>query len=131
MSRRAGGEVHIHFWGLVPAAIVARQPPLDDMHGALPEGGGQNHHLVVALFDADGQRIANAVLRAQLHEVGIVDAPPKYLTPMVIDGHASYGQWFSTAKAGPYDFRLWVRLAGRASDIEFKVLAASPHREAR
>ncbi|MCW5660033.1 MAG: hypothetical protein KIT60_20215 [Burkholderiaceae bacterium] len=119
------------YWGLVPAAVVSQKHALEDMHGIVPKDGGQNHHLVVALFDANGKRIEDAVVRAQLHETAIVDAPPKYLTPMVIDGHASYGQLFSTATAGPYRFRVFVRLTGRTSDIEFAISAWSPHREAK
>jgi hypothetical protein len=119
------------YWGLVPAAVVSQKHSLEEMHGVVPKDGGQNHHLVVALFNADGTRIEDAVVRAQLHEVGIVDAPPKYLTPMTIDGQASYGQLFSTVKSGPYQFRVLVKLPRRAADIEFAVSAWSPHREAR
>ncbi|MGE6036650.1 hypothetical protein ACQJ1P_26300, partial [Klebsiella pneumoniae] len=86
--------------------------PLEELHGFVPKDGGQVRHLVAALFDAkDGRRIGDAVVRAQLHEVGIVDAAPKYLTPMAVNGLASYGQVFSTAKDGPYQFRILVKLA--------------------
>ena len=56
------------------------------MHDVVPKDGGQIHHLVVALFNSKGARIEDAVVRAQLSGTGIVDAPPKYLTPMSIDG---------------------------------------------
>lgn len=119
------------YWGLVPAAVVSQKHALEEMHGAIPKDGGQNHHLVIALFRRDGTRIADAVVRAQLSEVGIVDSPPKYLTAMVIDGQASYGQVFSMAKDGPYRFRAWVKLPDRSSEIEFAISAWSPHRETR
>jgi hypothetical protein len=119
------------YWGLVPAAVVSQQHALEEMHGAIPKDGGQNHHLVIALFRRDGTRIADAVVRAQLSEVGIVDAPPKYLTPMVIDGQTSYGQVFSTVKDGPYRFRTWVKLPDRSAEVEFAISAWSPHRETR
>lgn len=119
------------YWGLVPAAVVSLQHAQEEMHGVVPKNGGQSHHLVVALFALDGKRIADAIVRAQLSEVGIVDAPPKYLTPMVIDGQASYGQFFSTAKGGPYRFRVFVKLEDRPTDIEFAVSAWSPHRDER
>jgi hypothetical protein len=119
------------YWGLVPAAVVSQKHALEEMHGVVPKDGGQNHHLVIALFNADGKRIDDAVVRAQLHEIAIVDAPPKYLTPMTIDGHASYGQLFSTATGGPYQFRVFVRLTGRTADIEFVVSARSQHRETK
>lgn len=125
---REGVVMH---WGLVPAAVASQKHALEEMHGIVPKNGGQNHHLVVALFDTDGTRIDDAVVRAQLHEAGIVDAPPKYLTPMTINGQASYGQVFSTVKSGPYQFRVLVKLPRRAADIEFPVSAWSPHRETR
>ncbi|MBI2748541.1 MAG: hypothetical protein HYX43_04150 [Burkholderiales bacterium] len=133
----AGGQARLEregvvlYWGLVPAAVVSQKHALEEMHGIVPKDGGQNHHLVVALFNADGKRIEDAVVRAQLHEVGIVDSTPKYLTPMTIDGQASYGQLFSTAKDGPYQFRVLVKLPGRPADIEFAVSAWSPHRDTR
>ncbi len=122
----------VMYWGLVPAAIVSQQHSLEEMHGVVPKDGGQNHHLVVALFyKRDGSRVADAVVRAQLSEIGIVDAPPKYLTPMSIDGQASYGQVFWTAKEGPYRFRVFVKPSDRATEIEFAISAWSPHRETR
>ena len=118
------------YWGLVPAAIVSEKHALQDMHGVVPKDGGQVHHLVVALFDADGKRIEDAVVRAQLSESGIVDAAPKYLTSMSIDGQASYGQLFSTVRnTGPYRFRVLVKLRSRATEIEFTISAWAPHRE--
>jgi hypothetical protein len=80
------------------------------------------------LYDTtSGRRIDNAVVRAQLSESGIVDEPPKYLTPMPINGQMSYGQVFSVAKVGPYRFHVWVRPPGRNTDIEFAISAFSPH----
>lgn len=118
------------FWGLVPEAIVSEEHSLKTMHGVVPADGGQNHHLVVALFrKADGARITDAVVRAQLHEVGLADGAPKYLTVMTINGQASYGQLFSSAKAGPYLFRVLVRLPERSDELEFLIDAASPHRK--
>ncbi len=119
------------YWGLVPAAVVSQKHALEDLHGPAPKDGGQVHHLVVALFQADGKRIEDAVVRAQLSETGIVDAPPKYLTSMRIDGQASYGQLFSTVRGGPYRFRVLVKLPSRTTEIEFAVTAWSPHRETR
>ena len=120
------------YWGLVPAAVVADKHALADLHGGPPRGGGQVHHLVVALFDtASGRRIEDAAVRAQLSESGIVDAPPKYLPTMKVNEQASYGQVFGVAKEGPYRFRVWVRLPQRTDEIEFAIQAASPHREER
>ena len=120
------------YWGLVPAAVVADKHALAELHGGPPKGGGQVHHLVVALYDsASGRRIEDAVVRAQLSEAGIVDEPAKYLPPMKVNEQASYGQVFGVAKDGPYRFRLWVRLPSRTDEIEFQFDAWSPHRAER
>lgn len=71
------------YWGLVPAAIVSEKHAPQDMHGFVPNDGGQVHHLVVALFNADGKRIEDAIVRAQLSESEIVDAPPCLLYALV------------------------------------------------
>lgn len=129
---RLDKEGVVIYWGLVPAAVVSERHALDEMHGGRPGGGGQLHHLVIAVYDsASGRRIDNAVLRAQLSESGLVDEAPRYLTPMSIDGQMSYGQIFSVAKAGPYRFRVWVRPPGRATEIEFAISAYSPHSDQR
>jgi hypothetical protein len=120
------------YWGLVPAAVVAEKHAQADLHGGPPKGGGQVHHLVVALYDtASGRRIEDAVVRAQLSETGIVDEPLKYLLPMKVNELASYGQVFGVVRDGPYRFRLWVRLPQRQDDIEFAFAASSPHRAER
>ncbi|MEW6703625.1 MAG: hypothetical protein AB1430_02090 [Pseudomonadota bacterium] len=114
------------YWGLVPAAVVEEKHATAEMHGG-PRGTGWTHHLVVALYDAkSGRRIEDAVVRARLREVGIVEASPKYLLPMKINEELTYGQYFGTAKDGPYDFRLWVDLPGRP-EIVFDILANAPH----
>lgn len=119
------------YWGLVPAAVASGKHVLEDMHGVVPNDGGEVHHLLVALFDAKGQRIDDAVVRAQLSETGIVDESPKYLTPMSVNGQMTYAQLFSTVRNGPYRFRVFVKLPNRAAEIEFAVAAWSPHRETR
>lgn len=117
------------YWGFVPAAVVSEKHAIDEMHGGRPAGGGELHHLVIAVYDtASGRRIDRAVVRAQLSESGIVDEPPKYLTPMSIDGQMSYGQIFSVAKTAPYRFRVWVQAPGHGGEIEFAFAAYSPHR---
>jgi hypothetical protein len=110
------------YWGLVPAAVVSQQHALDEMHGGPPIGGGAVNHLVVALFDArTGGRIDNAVVRAQLSEPGIVDGPPKYLTPMPVNGQASYGQLFGMTGNRSYRFRLTVQLPQTPRPIEYSI----------
>lgn len=114
------------YWGLVPAALVSQQHALQEMHGGPPPGGGKLNHLVVALFDsASGRRLDDAIVRAQLIETSIADAPAKYLTPMAINGLASYGQVFGMVHEGPYRFRIVVELPARSKKIEYDITAAS------
>lgn len=110
------------FWGLVPGEIAARQP--SPMHGVDPALRGLRH-LVVALFDAKGARIADATVQAQLREPGVVNAPTKSLSPMTVNGQASYGQYFEPVMSGPYHFHIRVTLPGRVDEIEFTVDAAT------
>lgn len=122
-QERSGVVLH---WGLVPAAVAAERHAADELHGGMPSGGGRIHHLVVTVYDAaSGHRIDNAVVRAQLHETGIVDGPLKYLTPMPVNGYMSYGQMFSVAKPGPYRFRVLVRLPDWSEEVEFAIAAGS------
>ena len=110
------------YWGLIPAAIASERLDLEESHGAPSPGGGRPHHLLVALFRADGSRITDAVVRAQLKEVGIVDSPPKYLTPMVING-----QVFTSVLSGRVYFRVLVKLVDRTNDIEYRISVSPPH----
>jgi hypothetical protein len=117
-------------WKFELADIVADKRALAELHGVPPKG--QAHHLVVALYDsASGRRIEDAVVRAQLREGGVVDEPAKVLLPMKVNDQPSYGQIFGVAKAGPYRFRVWVRLPQRTDEIEFAIQARSPHRNER
>lgn len=119
-GRQERGGV-VLFWGLVPGEIAARQP--SPMHRVEPAVRGLQH-LVVALFDAKGARIADATVRAQIREPGVVNAPTKSMDSMTVNGQASYGQYFEPVMSGPYHFHIRVALPGRIDEIEFTVDAA-------
>jgi hypothetical protein len=110
-------------WGLMSAEGLPQQ--IVEVHGGKPVNGGKVHHLVLALFDAKtGQRIDNAIIRAQLSEPGIVDGPAKYVPLMTMKDEASYGQVFGMVRDGPYRFKVKVKLPDRPQDIEYAILAA-------
>jgi hypothetical protein len=116
---RQGVVLH---WGLMSADGLPQQ--IVDVHGGKPVSGGKVHHLVLALFDAKtGQRIDNAIIRAQLSEPGIVDGPAKYVPLMTMKDEASYGQVFGMVRDGPYRFKVKVKLPDRPHDIEYAILA--------
>jgi hypothetical protein len=110
-------------WGLMSADGLPQQ--IVEVHGGKPVNGGKVHHLVLALFDAKtGQRIDNAIIRAQLSEPGIVDGPVKYVPLMTMKDEASYGQVFGMVRDGPYRFKVKVKLPDRPQEIEYAILAA-------
>src|SRR6185369_8854114 len=116
---RQGVTLH---WGLMSAEGLPQQ--IVEVHGGKPVNGGKVHHLVLALFDAKtGQRIDNAIVRAQLSEPGIVDGPAKYVPLMTMKNEASYGQVFGMVRDGPYRFKVKVKLPDRPQDIEYAILA--------
>lgn len=124
-QQRAERDGLVLYWGLVPEAIVSQQHAASELHGGRPPGGGKVNHLVLALFDAKtGQRIDDAVIRAQLSEPGIEDGAPKYVPPMPINGVGSYGQLFGMVHEGAYRFRISVQVQGRAQEAVFTVQAA-------
>lgn len=124
-QERIEREGLVLYWGLVPAAVVSQQHALEELPGGRPPGGGKVNHLVIALFDAaSGRRIDTAVVRAQLTEPGITDAPAKYLPPMTVNGQASYGQLFGMVGEGPFRFRVFVKLSSRDGEIEYNIAAA-------
>ena len=54
------------YYGMLPGRIAGKHPATHEeraMHGGVPAGKGQ-YHLVVALFDASGQRITDAKVSA-------------------------------------------------------------------
>lgn len=114
------------YWGLVPGAVVSQQHALEEIHGGLPRGGGKINHLVVAVFDAKtGRRFEKAIVRAQLSEPGIVEEPPKYLLPMMINEQMTYGQLFGMVGNGPYRFKVMVQLPEEKRSVEYSISASA------
>lgn len=122
-SRMEKDGVVIH-WGVMP---VGEQHGLEHLYGGKPIGGGKINHLVIALYEGkSGKRIDNAIVRAQLHEPGIVDGPPKYLPLITVGSEASYGQLFGMVENAPYHFKVTVRLPEQQKDIEYQIAATPP-----
>src|SRR5512139_3061742 len=70
------------YYGVMPAQI-ARNVPEPALHGRAPVAKGNEYHLVVAVFDASGKRIADARVSARVRELGM-DGTQKILEPMRI-----------------------------------------------
>jgi hypothetical protein len=117
LSQRAGGvEAYI---GFVPAEITKGHTPtkLDKrMHDQVPRGGNQ-YHLVVAVFDADtGERITDASVAARVSGLGLV-GPEKALEPMRIAETITYGAYFELPGADRYRIVLTIGRAGATKPV--------------
>ncbi len=99
--------------GVLPAQMLRGHPkthPEGAMHGGVP-GGENNYHLVVALFDeASGKRITGAWITASVSELGLAGEQKK-LSPMVIAGTVTYGNYFSMPSPGQYRINLEIERA--------------------
>jgi hypothetical protein len=112
-SKTAGGfRVYL---GVVPAEIVkglgaagSKEPP---MHGGVP-GGAHEYHLVAAVFDAaNGARISDAAVTAQVSGLGLSGSTMK-LEPMQISGTTTYGGFVNLPGSDLYTVKLMVERAG-------------------
>jgi len=119
---RQSGELQFHY-GVVPAEIVLRHPaehPEREMHGkSAPRGS----HLVLALFDADGNRIADAEVTAH---VALAGGPSvtKRLEAMQVAGQASFGAYVPIGAPGVYRIRFEAKRPGAApaaAELEHRV----------
>lgn len=103
--------------GVLPATSAKAPPTFDtEMHGGTPQWGDQ-HHVVVALFDApSGRRITDAEVRAAVASTRLpgkrVSGPQKQLELMPLGGTPSYGNYINMPAPGPYRIDLEVRRPG-------------------
>lgn len=102
------------YYGLLPAQIAGAHPPAHEeqkMHGGAPAGKNE-YHLVVALFDAGGKRITDAVVAATVGEFGM-SGTRKALEPMRIADATSFGNYFLLRGAGIYRIAIEIKRTGK------------------
>ncbi len=117
------GDIDIYY-GFLPAQIATRQTAPHDaepMHGKARRG---DYHLMVALYDREGDRIDNAVVRATVGELGMAGTS-RTLEPMVIGDTVTFGNFFPMRSAGHYRVVLEIRVPG-ARPVEARF--DHPHR---
>lgn len=106
------------YFGVVPAAIVKGHPashPEQTMHGGAPKGRSEVH-LVVAVFEAaNGARISDATVTAQVSEIGLAGAL-KTLESMEIANTVTYGGFFDL-QAALYTIKLTIQRPGTAPPV--------------
>jgi hypothetical protein len=122
--RPPGGDVVFHY-GVVPAEVVLKhaEPHAErQMHGTPPRGSS---HVVVALFDAKGDRIGQAEVIATVTLAG-GPSQTKRLEPMDIAGRPSFGNFFHMGTPGAYCLRFLARRPGQplAASREFECRVA-------
>lgn len=101
------------YLGILPSEMIRGHPaahPEASMHGG-PSGRRGEHHVLIALFDAEGTRLENMEVQVRVGEVGL-SAVKKPLEPMQIAGTVTYGNFFSMPKPGPYSIELDWRVKG-------------------
>lgn len=107
------------YYGFLPAEIAGRTTAPHDkepMHGRLRRG---DQHLMVALYDRDGERITEADVRATVGELGMAGTR-KTLEPMVIDDTITFGNYFPMRSAGQYRVAIEIRLPGAHRPVEVR-----------
>ncbi|MEK6210452.1 MAG: hypothetical protein AABM64_08820 [Pseudomonadota bacterium] len=101
------------YLGILPSEMIRGHPaahPEASMHGG-PSGRRGEHHVLIALFDAEGTRLENMEVQVRVGEVGL-SVVKKPLEPMQIAGTVTYGNFFSMPKPGPYSIELDWRVKG-------------------
>lgn len=103
------GDINVYY-GVLPAQIAGNHPVTHEertMHGGVPPGKDK-YHLVVALYDASGKRITNAVVTAAVGDIGLASTR-KNLEPMRIADTTSFGNYFTLRKGVIYRISIEIR----------------------
>lgn len=116
-SRTIGGLTV--YLGVVPAEIVkgpAARSAERPMHGRIPKGA-HDYHVVVAVFDAaNGTRVSDADVTAQISGLGLSGTSAK-LEPMEIAGTTTYGAFFNLPGRDLYTVKLTIRRSGTIQPV--------------
>jgi len=113
-SARSGDLVA--YVGIVPAAVSRGRMAADATpQHATATSAADEHHLVVALFDASGARIEQANVVA-IHLVPRSKPVRRSLTPMRTGDVTSFGAEFEISKGAGHLFEIEVTRPGRASE---------------
>jgi hypothetical protein len=90
---------------------------------------GDDYHLVVALFDAEGgNRITDAEIEARVEPLGLA-AETKTLETMHINRTVTFGNFFRMPISGPYQVLLRIRATGLPDRVEARFEYWHPARD--
>lgn len=77
--------------------------------------GRREYHVVASVRDVtSGDLVANATIRAQVGPLGM-STQTKSLDAMVVNGEASYGNYFAIPGREPYTVHLWIEGSGASA----------------
>lgn len=116
------------YWGVLPPAVVWDKRAPQTVHGPNWRDD-RSQHLMVAVFNSDGSRIEDAAVRVQVMQPGRPAGESKSLTPMKVGDQLSYGEVFPVVRAGPYRFRIFVKVPTQAREIELVARTTLLHHE--
>jgi hypothetical protein len=111
------------YLGMFPAEMITGHPKGHteaEMHGGV-SAGRHLHHVMVAIFAvADGQRITDAVVTANVAGLGLA-GEEKALEPMTVADALTYGAYFNLPGRDRYRIRIEIRRPGatRPVKVEF------------
>lgn len=95
------------YYGMMPAQIAGNFPE-HGVHGRSPAAGRDEYHLVVAVFDTSGKRIADARVSARVRELGM-EGKQKNLEPMRVGNVTTYGNYFVLRQGGIYRLEIAIK----------------------
>lgn len=120
------GDLVVHL-GIVPAAIARERMTADATPQHQPPSGSTDaHHLVVAVFDANGARIEDAT-------VAITHRPPRgapirhAMAPMRTGDVSSFGAEFAISRDAGHRFDIAVTRPGRKAEQHFTFVYDNLH----
>lgn len=111
--------------GVVPAAQAQLSPSPMGSTGHREAARRGDYHLVASVRDVkSGQVVTNATIRAEVGPLGM-SSQTKSLDAMVVNGEASYGNYFTIPGRDSYTVHLWIEGAGASAAHSEVVLTLS------
>ena len=114
LTHKSVGNYDVNI-GIVPAAQAQLSPAQmgSAAHGEAARRG--DYHLVASVRDVkSGQVVANASIRAEVGPLGM-SSQTKSLDAMVVNGEASYGNYFAIPGRESYTVHLWIEGSGASA----------------
>lgn len=99
------------YLGVMPSNVLRNDPGhYGDHNEQCPvPGGGDNHHVLIALFDQlTGERIVDADVYVRVSSLGLV-GPRKHFGAVDVDGAVTYCNYFDMPATDRYDVKIEIK----------------------